>query len=143
MSNSQGEAQMQTFGEAKTSFIDVVQSSFASLAQMFGISQLKESFYQNIIYILIVIVIMIGILVYVQMVGIESKGPLFSPPTKEIKKVEGDIEKKEIQMAELETEMASMDFSNLELVNSQNAKYEQLKKELEGLMEKWENLAAE
>ena len=67
MSDSQGEAQMQTFGEAKTSFIDVVQSSFASLAQMFGISQLKESFYQNIIYILIVIVIMIGILVYVQM----------------------------------------------------------------------------
>jgi hypothetical protein len=46
-------------------------------------------------------------------------------------------------MAELETEMASMDYSNLELVNSQNAKYEQLKKELEGLMEKWENLAAE
>jgi ATP-binding cassette subfamily F protein 3 len=62
---------------------------------------------------------------------------------KELKKVEGDIEKKEVQMAELETEMASMDFSNLELVNSQNAKYEQLKKELEGLMEKWENLAAE
>jgi ATP-binding cassette subfamily F protein 3 len=62
---------------------------------------------------------------------------------KELKKVEGDIEKKEVQMAELETEMASMDYSNLELVNSQNAKYEQLKKELEGLMEKWENLAAE
>ena len=62
---------------------------------------------------------------------------------KEIKKVEGDIEKKEAQMAELETEMASMDYSNLELVNSQNTKYEQLKKELEGLMEKWENLAAE
>jgi ATP-binding cassette subfamily F protein 3 len=62
---------------------------------------------------------------------------------KEIKKVEGDIEKKEAQMAELEAEMATMDYSNLELVNSQNAIYEQLKKELEGLMEKWENLAAE
>jgi hypothetical protein len=36
-----------------------------------------------------------------------------------------------------------MDYTNLELVNSQNAKYEQLKKELEALMEKWENLAAE
>jgi ATP-binding cassette subfamily F protein 3 len=62
---------------------------------------------------------------------------------KEIKKVEGDIEKKELQMAELEVEMSTMDYSNLELVHSQNAKYEQLKKELEALMEKWENLAAE
>jgi ATP-binding cassette subfamily F protein 3 len=62
---------------------------------------------------------------------------------KEIKKVEGDIEKKELQMAELENEMSTMDYSNLDLVNSQNTKYEQLKKELEALMEKWENLAAE
>jgi ATP-binding cassette subfamily F protein 3 len=62
---------------------------------------------------------------------------------KEIKKVEGDIEKKEAQMAELENEMSTMDYTNLELVNSQNSKYEQLKKELEELMEKWENLAAE
>ena len=62
---------------------------------------------------------------------------------KEIKKVEGDIEKKELQMAELENEMSTMDYTNLDLVNSQNTKYEQLKKELEGLMEKWENLAAE
>ena len=62
---------------------------------------------------------------------------------KEIKKVEGDIEKKEAQMAELESEMSTMDYSNLELVNSQNTKYELLKKELEVLMEKWENLAAE
>jgi ATP-binding cassette subfamily F protein 3 len=62
---------------------------------------------------------------------------------KEIKKVEGDIEKKELQMAELENEMSTMDYTNLDLVNSQNTKYEQLKKELERLMEKWENLAAE
>jgi hypothetical protein len=113
MSNSQGEAQMQTFGEAKTSFIDVVQSSFASLAQMFGISQLKESFYQNIIYILIVIVIMIGILVYVQMVGIESKGPLFSPPTKEIKKVE--IRKRIVEGFD-----ANVDFGNKDIGNPAN-----------------------
>jgi hypothetical protein len=113
MSNSQGEAQMQTFGEAKTSFIDVVQSSFASLAQMFGISQLKESFYQNIIYILIVIVIMIGILVYVQMVGIESKGPLFSPPTKEIKKVE-------IRRRIVEGFDANVDFGNKDIGNPAN-----------------------
>ena len=113
MSDSQGEAQMQTFGEAKTSFIDVVQSSFASLAQMFGISQLKESFYQNIIYILIVIVIMIGILVYVQMVGIESKGPLFSPPTKEIKKVE-------IRRRIVEGFDANVDFGNTDIGNPAN-----------------------
>ena len=113
MSDSQGEAQMQTFGEAKTSFIDVVQSSFASLAQMFGISQLKESFYQNIIYILIVIVIMIGILVYVQMVGIESKGPLFSPPTKEIKKVE-------IRRRIVEGFDANVDFGNKDIGNPAN-----------------------
>lgn len=113
MSNSQGEAHMQTFGEAKTSFIDVVQSSFASLAQMFGISQLKESFYQNIIYILIVIVIMIGILVYIQMVGIESKGPLFSPPTKEIKKVE--IRKRIVEGFD-----ANVDFGNKDIGNPAN-----------------------
>ena len=104
---------MQTFGEAKTSFIDVVQSSFASLAQMLGISQLKESFYQNIIYILIVIVIMIGILVYVQMVGIESKGPLFSPPTKEIKKVE-------IRRRIVEGFDANVDFGNKDIGNPAN-----------------------
>ena len=86
MSDNQG--QVQTFGEAKTSVIDVVQSSFSSLAKMLGIPKLKESFYQNIIYILIVIVIMVGILVYIQMVGLESKSPLFSSPTKEVKKIE-------------------------------------------------------
>ena len=89
MSNSQGEAHVQTFGEAKSSIIDVIQSSFASLAKMLGISQLKESFYQNIIYILIVIVVMVGILVYIQMIsGSVTSNPLFLPPTKQIKKVE-------------------------------------------------------
>ena len=86
MSDNQG--QVQTFGEAKTSIIDVIQSSFTSLAKMLGIPQLKESFYQNIIYILITIVVMVGILVYIQMVGLESKSPLFSSPTKEVKKIE-------------------------------------------------------
>ena len=106
---------MQTFGEAKTSFIDVVQSSFASLAQMLGISQLKESFYQNIIYILIVIVIMIGILVYVQMVGIESKGPLFSPPTKEIKKVE--IRRRIVEGFDANVDFGNKDIGSAALVN--------------------------
>ena len=86
MSDNQG--QVQTFGEAKTSIIDVIQSSFTSLAKMLGIPQLKESFYQNIIYIFITIVIMVGILVYIQMVGLESKSPLFSAPTKEVKQIE-------------------------------------------------------
>jgi hypothetical protein len=89
MSNSQGEAHVQTFGEAKSSIIDVIESSFASLAKMLGVSQLKESFYQNIIYILIVIVVMVGILVYIQMIsGSVTSNPLFLPPTKQIKKVE-------------------------------------------------------
>ena len=86
MSDNQG--QVQSFGEAKTSIIDVIQSSFTSLAKMLRIPQLKESFYQNIIYILITIVVMVGILVYIQMVGLESKSPLFSPPTKEVKQIE-------------------------------------------------------
>jgi hypothetical protein len=85
---SGGQEQVQTFGEAKTTILTSVQSSFASLAKMLGIPQLKESFYQNIIYIFIVIVIMVGILVYMQIVGAESNNPLFAPPTKEVKKVE-------------------------------------------------------
>lgn len=91
MSNSQGQGQeqMQTFAEAKSSITEVIDSSFASLAKMLGIPQLKESFYQNIIYILIAIVIMIGILVYMQIIGDStSNNPLFSPPTKEVKKIE-------------------------------------------------------
>jgi hypothetical protein len=84
---------MQTFDEAKSSITGTFQSSFASLAKMLGIPQLKESFYQNIIYIFIVIVIMVGILVYIQMVTadnnpIVSNNPLFAPPTKEVKKIE-------------------------------------------------------
>ena len=53
MSNSQGQGQVQvqTFGQAESSITEVVQSSFTSLAKMLGIPQLKESFYQNIIYI--------------------------------------------------------------------------------------------
>ena len=39
MSNSQGEARVQTFGEAKSSIIDVIESSFASLAKMLGVSK--------------------------------------------------------------------------------------------------------
>jgi hypothetical protein len=85
---SGNQEQIQTLGKAKTSIIDVVQSSFASLAKIFGIPKLKESFYQNIIYILIVVVAMVGILVYIQMVGLESKSPLFSAPTKEVKQIE-------------------------------------------------------
>ena len=93
MSNSQGQEKMQTLDEAKSSVTGVVQSSFSSLAKMLGLPQLKESFYQNIIYIFMVIVIMIGILVYIQMVGGDDNGaisnnPLFAPPTKEVKKIE-------------------------------------------------------
>ena len=53
MSNSQGQEKMQTLDEAKSSVTGVVQSSFSSLAKMLGLPQLKESFYQNIIYIFI------------------------------------------------------------------------------------------
>ncbi len=67
---------------------NVVNSFFTNLANMIGLSQLKESFFQNIIYILIVIIILIGILVYIQMVGTTGNNPLNSPPTREIKKVE-------------------------------------------------------
>lgn len=79
---------VQTVGEATSSIGQVVQSSFTSLANMLGLPQLKESFFQNIIYILIVIIILIGILVYIQMVGSSGSNPLSSPPTTEIKKIE-------------------------------------------------------
>ena len=95
MSNRQGQEQMQTYAEAKSSITGAVQSSFTSLAKMLGIPELTESFYQNIIYIFIVIVIMVGILVYIQIVSGNGNGntmlsnnPLFAPPTKEVKKVE-------------------------------------------------------
>ena len=79
---------VQTVGEATSSISQVVQSSFTSLANMLGLPQLKESFFQNIIYILIVIIILIGILVYIEMVGSSGSNPLSSPPTTEIKKIE-------------------------------------------------------
>jgi len=93
MSNSEGQEKIQTLDEAKSSVTGVVESSFSSLAKMLGLPQLKESFYQNIVYIFMVIVIMIGILVYIQMVvgdnnSTITNNPLFTPPTKEVKKVE-------------------------------------------------------
>jgi hypothetical protein len=83
-----GQQNVQTVGEASSSISQVVQSSFTSLANMLGLPQLKESFFQNIIYILIVIIILIGILVYIEMVGSSGSNPLSSPPTTEIKKIE-------------------------------------------------------
>ena len=79
---------MQTATEASNSISQVVQSSFTNLANMLGLPQLKESFFQNIIYILIAIIILIGILVYIDMIGSSGNDPLNSPPTKEIKEVE-------------------------------------------------------
>ena len=79
---------MQTATEASNSISHVVQSSFTNLANMLGLPQLKESFFQNIIYILMAIIILIGILVYIEMTGSTGNDPLNSPPTKEIKKVE-------------------------------------------------------
>lgn len=79
---------MQTATEASNSISQVVQSSFTNLANMLGLPQLKESFFQNIIYILMAIIILIGILVYIEMTGSSGNDPLNSPPTKEIKKVE-------------------------------------------------------
>ena len=101
--------QVQTFGEAKTTILSSIQSSFASLAKMLGIPQLKESFYQNVIYILIVIIIMIGILVYIQMISASSKNSLFAPPTKEVKKVEI---KKIVEGFDANVDFGSTDISN-------------------------------
>jgi hypothetical protein len=79
---------IQTVGEATTSIKGVVQSTFSSLSNFFNLPQLRDSFFQNIIYILIVIIILVGILVYIQMVGVNSVNPLSLPPTKEVKKIE-------------------------------------------------------
>jgi hypothetical protein len=79
---------MQTVGDATSSISQVVQSSFTNLANILGLPQLKESFFQNIIYILIAIIIFVGILVYIEMTGSSGNDPLNLPPTKEIKKVE-------------------------------------------------------
>ena len=81
-------AKMQTVGEATSSIKGVVESSFSSLAKALKLPQLRESFLQNIIYILISIVILIGMLVYIQMVEAVGMNPLNPPPAKEIKKIE-------------------------------------------------------
>ena len=86
MSNSP--AHIQTVSEASGSISNVAQSTFSSLANTLGLPQLRDSFFQNIIYILIAIIILVGILVYIQMVGPSGNNPLNLPPTKEIKKVE-------------------------------------------------------
>lgn len=119
MSNSGGQEKMQTFDEAKSSITGTFQSSFASLAKMLGIPQLKESFYQNIIYIFIVIVIMVGILVYIQMVSadnnpIVSNNPLFAPPTKEVKKIEI---KRIVEGFDTDTDFGNKDIGNAADIN--------------------------
>ena len=81
-------AKMQTVGEATSSIKGVFQSTFSSLASSLNLPQLRDSFFQNIIYILIVIIILIGILVYIQMVGVNNVNPLSLPPTTEVKKIE-------------------------------------------------------
>ena len=81
-------AKMQTVGEATSSFTNVFKSTFGSLASSLKFPQLRDSFYQNIIYIIIVIIILIGILVYIQMVGTTHINPLNLPPSKEIKKIQ-------------------------------------------------------
>jgi len=81
-------AKMQTVGEATSSIKGVFQSTFSGLANTLNLPQLRDSFFQNIIYILIVIIILVGILVYIQMVGMNSVNPLNLPPTKEVRKIE-------------------------------------------------------
>jgi hypothetical protein len=81
-------AKMQTVGEATGAIKGVFQSTFSSLANSLNLPQLRDSFFQNIIYILIVIIILVGILVYIQMVGVNNVNPLNLPPSKEVKKIE-------------------------------------------------------
>ena len=81
-------AKMQTVAEATSSIKGVFQSTFSSLANSLNLPQLRDSFFQNIIYILIVIIILVGILVYIQMVGVNNVNPLNLPPSKEVKKIE-------------------------------------------------------
>lgn len=126
---SDNQEQVQTYGEAKTSIVDVAQSSFTSLAKMLRIPQLKESFYQNVIYILIVIVIMVGILVYIQMVGVTSNDPLFSPPTKEIKQIEI---KKIVEGFDTDFDFGNKDIGNPADVNGEASLHD-------GLSEHFEN----
>ena len=86
MSNSP--AKIQTVDEASSSISSTFKSTFSSLANTLGLPELRDSFFQNIIYILIMIIILVGILVYIQMVGPDGNDPLNSPPTRVIKKVE-------------------------------------------------------
>ena len=86
MSNSP--AKIQTVGEASSSISSTAKSTFSSLANMLGLPELRDSFFQNIIYILIMIIILVGILVYIQIVGPDGNDPLNLPPTRVIKKVE-------------------------------------------------------
>ena len=86
MSNSP--AKIQTVGEASSSISSTVKSTFSSLANTLGLPELRDSFFQNIIYILIMIIIFVGILVYIQIVGPDGNDPLNLPPTRVIKKVE-------------------------------------------------------
>ena len=81
-------AKMQTVSDATGSIEGVFQSTFSSLANSLNLPQLRDSFFQNIIYILIVIIILVGILVYIQMVGVNNVNPLSLPPTTEVKKLE-------------------------------------------------------
>ena len=46
-------AKMQTVGEATSSIKGVFQSTFSGLANTLKLPQLRDSFFQNIIYILI------------------------------------------------------------------------------------------
>ena len=82
------QAKMQTVGEAASSVTNVFKSTFSSLASSLKISELKDSFYQNIIYILIAIIILVGILVYIQMIGATHTNPLLQEPTKEVRKIQ-------------------------------------------------------
>ena len=81
-------AKMQTVGEATSSVTNVFKSTFGSLASSLNLSQLRDSFYQNIISIIIGIIMLVGLLVYIQMVGTTHTNPLNLPPSKEIKKIE-------------------------------------------------------
>ena len=81
-------AKMQTVGEVTSSVTNVFKSTFSSLASSLKLPQLRDSFYQNIVYIFIVIIILVGILVYIQMVGTTHINPLNLPPSKEIKNIQ-------------------------------------------------------
>lgn len=85
------ESQTQTFQSAKTQIFSNIKESFSSLASLFYIPQLKKSFDENVIYILLIIIILIGFLVYIQMSNgsnAVAKALNEDQPTKIIKEVE-------------------------------------------------------